>query len=98
MNNFPLNIHRLMFAPIIIDGEERRTTKGNCTKLTISITRADVHEILGDQVLPILEFQRKESTALIPEQPEVTINMEKTFYVMKSSMGRQFIAPRLNLG
>lgn len=89
---------RLMFAPIIVDGEERRTVKGNCTKLNISIPRADIHEILGEQCLPILEFYRKDSTATIPEQPEVSISMEKTFYVMKGSTGKQFIAPRLNLG
>lgn len=87
---------RLMFAPIIIDGEERRTTKGNCTKLNISISRADIHEILGDTVLPILDFYRKDSTTVIADKPEVSISMEKTFYVLKSSMGRQFVAPRLN--
>jgi autophagy-related protein 2 len=89
---------RLMFAPIIVDGEERRTTKGNCTKLNVSISRADIHEILGELCLPLLEFQRKDSTAIIPEQPEVSINIEKTFYVMRSSSGKQFTAPRLNLG
>lgn len=87
-----------MFAPIIVDGEERRTIKGNRTKLNISISRADIHEILGDQCLPLLDFYRKDSTAMIPEQPEMLVNMEKTFYVMKSSSGKQFIAPRLNLG
>lgn len=87
-----------MFAPIILDGEERRTVKGNCTKLNISIPRADVHEVLGEVCLPILEFHRKDATTMIPEQPEVSICMEKTFYVMKSSSGRQFTAPRLNLG
>lgn len=89
---------RVMLAPIIVDGEERRTVKGNCTKLNLSISRADVHEILGDLYLPILEFQRKDSTAKIPEQPEISINLEKTFYVMKGTSGKQFIAPRLNLG
>lgn len=87
-----------MFAPIIVDGEERRTVKGNCTKLNISISRADIHEILNDLCLPLLEFNRKESTTMIPSQPEVSINMEKTFYVMKGSTGKQYIAPRLNLG
>lgn len=89
---------RVMLAPIILDGEERRTDKGNCTKFNISIPRVDIHEILGDLCLPILEFHRKEATSMIPEQPEVSINMEKTFYVMKGSSGKQFIAPRLNLG
>lgn len=87
-----------MLAPIIVDGEERRTTKGNCTKLNIAITRADIHEILGDLTLPILEFRRLDSTAMIPEHPEIAIAMEKTFYVVRSSIGRQYIAPRLSLG
>lgn len=89
---------RLMLAPIIVDGEERRTVKGNCTKFNVSIPRADCHEILGDLCLPILDFNRKEATSMIPEHPEVSINMEKTFYVMRSSTGKQFVAPRLNLG
>ena len=89
---------RVMLAPIILDGEERRTDKGNCTKFNINIPRVDIQEILGDLCLPILEFHRKEATSMIPEQPEVSINMEKTFYVAKSSSGKQFIAPRLNLG
>lgn len=87
---------RFMLAPIILDGEERRTTKGNCTKLNISISRADIHEILGDMTLPILDFYRKDSTQVLADKPEVQMNMEKTFYVMKSSSGRQFVAPRLN--
>lgn len=89
---------RLMLAPIIVDGEERRTVKGNRTKFNISIPRADVHEILGDLCLPILEFHRKEATSMIPEQPEISINIEKTFYVMRGLTGKQFIAPRLSLG
>lgn len=89
---------RVMLAPIIVDGEERRTVKGNCTKLNISISRAEISEILGELSLSILEFQRKDSTAKIPEQPEVSISLEKTFYVMKGTSGKQFIAPRLNLG
>lgn len=86
-----------MFAPVIVDGEERRTVKGNRTKLNISIPRVDVHEVLGDLCLPILEFHRKDATTIIADQPEVSINVEKTFYVMRSSMGRQFTAPRLNM-
>lgn len=89
---------RVMLAPIILDGEERRTDKGNCTKLNISISRADVHEILGELALPILDFYRKDSTQQLADKPEVQMNMEKTFYVMKSSSGRQFVAPRLNFG
>jgi autophagy-related protein 2 len=89
---------QLMLAPIIVEGEERRTTKGNCTKLTFSVSRADIHENLGELSLPILEFSRKDSTADIAPRPEVSISMEKTFYVIRSSSGKQFIAPRLNLG
>lgn len=87
-----------MLAPVIIDAEERRTVRGNCTKLNLAASRVDVHEVLGDVCLPILEFQRKDASAMIPEQPEMSINMEKTFYVMRGSSGRQYVAPRLNLG
>lgn len=93
-----INHLRVMMSPIIVDGEERRTVKGNCTKLNVSIPKADIHEILGDLYLPVLEFYRKDPTLLIPEQPEITINMEKTFYHMRGSMGKQYVAPRLNLG
>lgn len=89
---------RFMLAPIIVDGEERRTDKGNCTKFNVNISRVDIHEILGEQCLPVLEFHRKDSTSMIPEMPEVSIAMEKTFYVMKGSNGKQFVAPRLNVG
>lgn len=87
-----------MFAPLIVDGEERRTMKGNRTKLTVSISRADVQEVLGKQAVPILEFIRKDSTANIPERPEIVLNVEKTFYVLKSSSGKKYMAPRLNIG
>lgn len=89
---------RCMFAPLIVDGEERRTIKGNRTKLTISISRADVQEVLGDLTVPILEFLRKDSTSIIPERPEILLNMEKTFYILKSSSGKKYTAPRLNIG
>jgi hypothetical protein len=88
---------RVMLAPIIISGEERRTDKGNRTKLNISVSRAEVRELLDGASLPIIDFQRKEATAEISKHPEVSINLEKTFYVLKSSAGRQYLAPRLNV-
>jgi hypothetical protein len=87
-----------MFAPLIIDGEERRTIKGNRTKLNISISRGDVQEVLGKVTVPILEFIRKDSTSKIPEKPEILVNMEKTNYFLKSSSGRKYMVPRLNIG
>lgn len=83
-------------APIIINGEERRTEKGNRTKLNVAISRADMREVLDGLTLPILDFNRKDS-AEISKQPEVSIAMEKTFYTLKSSTGRQYIAPRFNM-
>lgn len=56
-----------------------------------------MREILDGQTFPILDFNRKESTSEISKQPEVSITMEKTFYTLKSSTGRQYIAPRFNM-
>jgi len=86
-----------MLAPIIISGEDRRTEKGNRTKLNVSISRAEIKEILDGLTLPILDFSRKDSTSEISKQPEMSITIEKTFYIMKSSSGRQYIAPRFNM-
>ena len=67
-------------------------------ELSVSISRADIHEVLSSVSIPILEFIRNEATHVIPERPEISINMEKTFYVMKSTSGKLFTAPRLNIG
>ncbi|KAL7049279.1 hypothetical protein ACKWTF_003650 [Chironomus riparius] len=88
---------RIMLAPIILSGEDRRTEKGNRTKLNLSISRAEIKEILDGLTLPILDFSRKDSTSEISKQPEMSIAIEKTFYIMKSSSGRQYIAPRFNM-
>lgn len=56
-----------------------------------------MREILDGHTIPILDFNRNESTAEISKQPEVAITMEKTFYTLKSSTGRQYIAPRFNM-
>ncbi|CAO1344881.1 unnamed protein product [Diamesa serratosioi] len=97
-SNCDINHLRIMLAPIIVDGEERRTVKGNRTKLTVSIPRAEIYEVLSSVSIPILEFLRNEATHIIPDHPEICINMEKTFYVMKSTSGKMFTAPRLNIG
>lgn len=121
-SNCDINHLRIMLAPIIVDGEERRTVKGDRTsklfiywifywiftndnlvfpfflELSVSISRADIHEVLNSVSIPILEFIRNEATHVIPERPEICINMEKTFYVMKSTSGKLFTAPRLNIG
>lgn len=89
---------RLMFSPLILEGEERRTIKGNRTKLTISIARADVQEVLGDLCIPLLEFSRKERTENIPSHPEISVVLEKTFYLVKSSCGKKYQSPRMNIG
>jgi hypothetical protein len=87
-----------MLAPIIVSGEERRTDKGNRTKLNVSISRAELREMLDGLSLPIIDFCRKDSTTVeISKQPEVSIAIEKTFYVLKSSSGRQYYAPRFNM-
>lgn len=88
---------RILLAPIIVSGEERRTEKGNRTKLNLAISRADMREILDGLTIPLLDFNRKDSTSEISKQPEVSITMEKTFYSLKSSTGRQYVAPRFNM-
>jgi hypothetical protein len=80
-----------------MSGEERRTEKGSRTKLNVSISRADVREILDGLSLPILDFNRKDLTTEISKLPEVVIAIEKTFYILKSLSGRQFMAPRFNM-
>lgn len=86
-----------MLAPIILSGEDRHTEKGNRTKLNLSISRAEIKEILDGLSLPILDFSRKDSTSEISRQPEISVTVEKTFYALKSSTGRQYIAPRFNM-
>jgi hypothetical protein len=88
---------RILLAPIILSGEERRTEKGNRSKFNVAISRVDMREILDGHTIPILDFSRSESTAEISKQPEVAITMEKTFYTLKSSTGRSYIAPRFNM-
>ena len=67
-------------------------------ELTVAIPRAEIHEVLSSVSIPILEFLRNEATHIIPDHPEICINMEKTFYAMKSTSGKLFTAPRLNIG
>lgn len=56
-----------------------------------------MREFLDGHTIPILDFNRKDSTSEISKQPEVSITIEKTFYTLKSSTGRQYIAPRFNM-
>lgn len=91
-----LRTFRILLAPIILSGEERRTEKGNRSKFNVAISRVDMREILDGHTIPILDFSR-DSTAEISKQPEVAITVEKTFYTLKSSTGRQYIAPRFNM-
>lgn len=45
-------------APIIIEGEEQRNNSGILLRLSISIPRAELKEILKDATVPLLEFFR----------------------------------------
>lgn len=49
---------RILLAPIIIEGEEQRNNSGILLRLSISIPRADIREVLSDACVPLLVFQR----------------------------------------
>lgn len=49
---------RLVMAPIIIEGEEQRNDSGILLRLSLSIPRSDIREILKDVSVPLLEFHR----------------------------------------
>lgn len=49
---------RLILAPIIIEGEEQRNNSGILLRLSISIPRADLREILKEVSVPLIEFYR----------------------------------------
>lgn len=49
---------RLLLTPIIIEGEEQRNNSGILLRLSISIPRAELKEILKDTSVPLLEFVR----------------------------------------
>lgn len=47
-----------MLTPILIEGEEQRNNSGILLRLSISVPRADLREILKDASVPLLEFYR----------------------------------------
>lgn len=49
---------RLILTPILIEGEEQRNNSGILLRLSISVPRADLREILKDASVPLLEFNR----------------------------------------
>lgn len=49
---------RLIIAPIIIEGEEQRNNSGILLRLSISVPRADLREILKETSIPLFEFYR----------------------------------------
>lgn len=50
---------RLILTPILIEGEEQRNNSGILLRLSISIPRADLKEVLKDASVPLLEFYRE---------------------------------------
>lgn len=50
--------NRIIVAPIIIEGEEQRNNSGILLRLSISIPRAEIREVLKDVSVPLLEFHR----------------------------------------
>lgn len=62
-------INRVLFGPIIIEGEEQRNNSGILLRLSISIPRAEIREVLTDASVPLLEFYRDSVSNLL-----ITIN------------------------
>lgn len=54
-----LMFFRLILTPILIEGEEQRNNSGILLRLSISIPRADLKEVLKDASVPLLEFYRE---------------------------------------
>lgn len=52
-------MNRLILTPILIEGEEQRNNSGILLRLSISIPRADLREVLKDASVPLLEFYRE---------------------------------------
>lgn len=52
-------LYRLILTPILIEGEEQRNNSGILLRLSISIPRADLKEVLKDVSVPLLEFYRE---------------------------------------
>lgn len=60
-----LGSFRLIFAPIIVSGDDQRNASGNLLRLTVSIPRADCREVLSDESVPLVEFIRENVGFLI---------------------------------
>lgn len=68
--------NRIIVAPIIIEGEEQRNNSGILLRLSISIPRAEIREVLKDVSVPLLEFHR-DSVIFTTLQ---SLRKENTFY------------------
>lgn len=67
-----------MLAPIIIEGEEQSNQSGVLLRLSISIPRAEVREVLQDVSVPLLVFIRESVSQfyhLSSPETRITTNM-----------------------
>jgi autophagy-related protein 2 len=85
---------RLLAAPIILEGEEQRNIQGNVLRISLSIARADLREVLSDVSSPLIEFVREKNAAALPKRPELKIDYKEIHHALKRSRGRRFAAPK----
>ncbi|XP_037027616.1 autophagy-related protein 2 homolog B [Bradysia coprophila] len=88
---------RLLLTPIIIGGEEQRNASGNLLRLTVSIPRADFREVLSDESVPLVEFNREDMALGLPESPEVTINIRQITHTLRGSGGKRLETPKTEI-
>ncbi|XP_059616173.1 autophagy-related protein 2 homolog B-like [Phlebotomus argentipes] len=70
---------RLWLAPVIAEGDEQRNMKENLMQVAISVARGHVKEILTDVAVPLLDFNRDESSAAsgLACRPDIVVNVHK---------------------
>ncbi|XP_031632964.1 autophagy-related protein 2 homolog B [Contarinia nasturtii] len=88
---------RLVLTPILIEGEEQRNNSGILLRLSISIPRADLREIMKDASVPILEFHRDSSGGTMAKRPEINILLKQTTNVLGNSCGLSYEAPKTEI-
>lgn len=88
---------RLLLTPIIIEGEEQRNNSGILLRLSISIPRAELKEILKDTSVPLLEFVHDTESGALPKRPEISVLLKQTTNMLGSSHGFAYESPKTDL-
>lgn len=88
---------RLIFTPIIVEGEEQRNMSGTMLKCNISIARADFSEHLNDTTIPLFKFLRENNSPTLPSRPEIMINYKQTRAIQRTTSGKRLAPPKTEL-